>query len=281
MAVTYEDLQSNCRQVTTYDNYFTALCPFHNDSAPSLLVFKDGWFRCLGSCGRNGTWITLWNKLKGQPIQVMPERHTIWGIPKVSVGDLEEVCYQAHEDLLAYPTLGWYLEMRGIEGRIERNELGYWDGWYTIPVTDKEGQFVTAIFRAAPHVQQATGLRYYCPHHPVPFVPDWKLYNGEQTLFVVYGAIDALVISDLRFPVITSSAGNKSFSGEWLDNVRKPINIVPDKGEEKVARGLAAVLGWRGRVVNLPYPEGIKDPAGYYEKNKKGELMSVLLKENK
>lgn len=273
--ITYEDLKGATQQVTTYSRYFTCLCPFHNDSSPSLMVFEDGWFNCQG-CERKGKWLTLWNKLKGQPVQVMPARRTQWNLPDIRGEDLEELCYQAHMDLVGFPSLGWYLEMRGVDDRVDQNEIGYWDGWYTVPVKDRDGSFITAVFRAAPHIQEATDLRYWCPHSPVMFVPDWRSVTRAKSLFVVYGTLDALALAGLRLPVVTSTAGKKSFDPEWLDSFRIPIYVVPDRGEEKTAQDLCRELGWRGKVARLDYPDGIKDPAGYIEAGRGDELIGAL-----
>jgi hypothetical protein len=272
--ITFSDLQSACGEVHEFANYFTAVCPFHDDRSPSLLVYKDGWFRCLG-CQKQGTWKTLWNKLKGQPLQIMPERRSRWSLPGIPSEGLEDACYQAHMDLIGFPSLGWYLEMRGLEDRIETNELGFWEGWYTVPVRDENGEFEGAVFRAAPHIQEATGLRYWSPQHPLMFVPDWSLYHRAKPLIVVFGVLDALAVSSLRFPVATSTGG-LNFDPAWLDDCRSTICIIPDKGEFAAARKLAAPLGWRAKVVDLDYPEGVKDPAGYLETGRRSELARLL-----
>ncbi len=270
----YEDFLSKIKDSKECGRYITGICPFHSDSSPSLLVFRDGWFRCLG-CNRNGNWKTLWNKLSGQNIIVRSERHTAWNAPRIN-GDLAELTYQAHLDLVNFSTLQWYLQDRGLEGRIETNELGYMDGWYTIPVYS-DGNFVTTVFRAAPHIQEATKLRYWCKHVPVPFIPDQHLVKTSDELYVVYGIFDALTLADLRFPVITSTSGKDTFNPEWLDSYRKRIYIVPDKGEEASAYSLAAHLGWRGKVLQLEFPQGKKDCNGFYEIGK-GDMLATQLR---
>lgn len=274
--ISYEDIISKLEHAQEFERYTSALCVFHTDSSPSLLVFKDGWFRCLG-CGRHGTWKTLWNKLKGQPIMIMKEERTAFGAPPIrDMGNLEELCYQAHADLIQFPSLGWYLEMRGLQERIETNEIGYVKGWYTFPVRDRNDIFQTAVLRAAPHVQEASGHRYWCRSAPMPYVPDWFLVNNKPVLFVVYGIMDALTLAQLRFPVITSTAGNNTFRAEWLDEFRHTIYIIPDKGEERQATDLADQLGWRGRMLKLEYPQGIKDANGFLEYGKQDELSNQL-----
>ena len=290
MALKHDDFLTLLPQAKSYGRYITGLCPFHEDSAPSLLVFTDGWYRCLG-CGSHGTWKTLHNKLKGQPVQVMPDRAIEWGMPVIRPDDMEQVCYESHLDLVHFPTLGWYLELRGIDGRIESNELGYWNGWYTIPVKTENGDFITGVFRAAPHIQEATGHRYWCHHSPTMFVPDWNLFKSRDYVIVVYGMIDALLLSQMRYPVCTTTGGKDSFDGDWLDDVRKKIYIIPDLGEETIIRKgkngrnefgtgapykLNAELGWRGEVMLLDYPEGTKDCADFYLKGKLDMLNAQL-----
>jgi len=270
--------------------YIKGVCPFHDDDNPSLLVFADGWFKCLG-CNRYGRWQTLYNRLKGQPVQVKPEIRTSWSLPHVRPEQLEDVSYQAHLDLEHFPSLAWYLEMRGIDGRIEANELGYWEGWYTIPVRTREGVFDTAVFRAAPHVQEASGgFRYWSPHVPTLFVPDWTLFDNSKYVIVVYGMFDALLLAQMRFPVCTSTGGKDSFDSEWLDDTRKKIYIIPDLGEELLIRRtgnrkeigtgapyrLAAELGWRGEVVLLDYPDDAKDVNDFFVKGKAESLIAQL-----
>jgi hypothetical protein len=281
MSITYEDIISRLEQVQEHGRYASSLCVFHSDSNPSLLVFKDGWFRCLG-CSKQGRWITLWNKINGQPVQVLSEKRTSFvGPPIRDLMNLEDVCYQAHADLIQFPSLAWYLEMRGLEGRIETNELGYIKGWYTFPVRDADGGFQTAVFRAAPHVQEVTGLRYWCQSHPLPYVPDWFLYSRAKVLFVVFGIMDALTLSELRFPVVTSTSGNLTFQASWLESFRHPIYVIPDKGEDTVAIRLAGQLGWRGNVLYLEYPTGIKDANGFLEYDRRDDLYSQLARYRK
>lgn len=272
--ILYDDFRSLLPGAQEYDHYMLGSCPFHADSSPSLLVFKDGWFRCLG-CSRNGTWKTLWNKLKGQPIQVRPERMSSYNTPNISIG-LEEVCSKAHDDLLQFPSFGWYLEMRGLSNSIETCELGYWEGWYTIPVRDRDGKFVGGVFRSAPHIQKATGMRYWSPGSPVLYAPSWFRIGKARTLFVVYGMLDAIALCQMGYPAVTTTGGQHNFNPEWLDFFRGRIVVLPDKDEYKSAMRLSSGLGWRGFVKNLSYPEGIKDPAGFLEANRSVELIKQL-----
>lgn len=279
MSIQYEDFISRLPRAHDYGRYISGLCPFHEDrTTPSLLVFKDGWFRCLSAnCNRHGTWKTLWNKLSGQPIQIKSERRTYWGTPTIKDYEtLERLCYQSHIDLENFQTWAWYLEMRHLDDAIEVAELGYHRGWYTIPVWDRQHEFVTCVFRSAPHVQERVGVRYWCNHEPVMYVPDWKLLSKPKYIMVVFGMFDALTLNRYRYPVVTSTAGADTFQAGWLDEWRRPIYILPDKGEERTAKELAGKLGWRGNVHLLNYPEGCKDANDFLVHNKEKELLCQL-----
>lgn len=275
--IRYSDFLSRLKNSHDYGNYISGVCPFHADTSPSLLVYKDGWFRCLG-CNRNGNWTTLWNKLQGQSVIVRQETNTHWALPSTPPDmDMEELCYQANADLMSFESYQWYIKMRGLEGRIATQGLGYWRGWYTIPVYDETGKFETVVFRAAPHVALATNIKYYCKHKPTMYAPSWSRLNKAKTIAVVYGMFDALTLADMNVPVVTATSGKAEFQAGWLNNYRVPVRIFPDLGEEKDAMKLARDLGWRGGVIALPYPEGIKDPNGYLEKGRKKELLLRLV----
>ena len=276
MTIQYRDFLSKVDGAQEYERYISGLCPFHSDTSPSLLIFKDGWFRCL-ACNVNGSWKTLWNKLNGSSFVVHREEHTNWSGPRVHPLDAEEVCYQAHIDLMNYPSFGWYLEMRGIESMIEPCELGYYKGWYTIPVRDEEGNFVHAVYRSAPHVQDATKIRYWCKGKPRMYVPDWNLFNRKDYIVVVFGIFDAITLAMLRHPVATSSHGKDSFQAEWISKYYKNVYIIPDEGEYTTALKLSKGFDWRGNIIRIDYPRGMDDPASFAKERRLDELNEILV----
>lgn len=279
--IAYSDFLHKLKGAQDKGKYLVALCPFHQDSAPSLLVFKDGWFHCLAaSCSRSGTWVTLWNKINGQPIQIPIETRIHYHAPMGLNGfnSREEMAYEAYLDLTHVPSFQWYLEMRGLADAVDVQEIGYYRGWYLFPVWDRDGVFQTVVFRAAPHVQEGTGLRYWCDHEPVPYVPDWRLLDKNNYVTVVYGIMDALTMNKLRYPVMTSTHGADTFKAEWLDGYNKPIYIIPDKGEEKTALKLSSQLSWRGHVVYLDYPKEMKDVNDFLRSGKEKELIVQLMR---
>lgn len=96
-------------------------------------------------------------------------------------------------------------------------------------------------------------------------------------MYVVFGMIDALTLSELRLPVVTSTGGAQSFRPQWLENYRKPILVIPDKGEGRAARRLAGGLDWRGKVKTLDYPGDFKDPNDYIAAGRGESLLKELV----
>lgn len=261
-------------------NYIVSLCPFHDDSSPSLLIFPDGFFHCLAAtCSVSGSYRQLWNKVKGQAVRIYPEKRLQYNAPE-AIRDFEsreELAYQAHLHLVKF-NRGWYLEERGLADAIEIHELGYWRGWYTFPVWDKEYKFYNVIFRTSPQLQFAlNGMRYWADFKPTMYVPDWRLLEKGDYIIVVFGIMDALTLNKFRYPVVTPTHGHV-FDPAWLSQFRKPIYVIPDLGEERKALKLVSNLGWRGKMARLDYPEGSKDANDFLKGGREKELLAQLEK---
>lgn len=277
--ITFGQLRDMLERVQSYENYMAAICPFHEDEKPSLLVFKDGWFRCL-ACGVSGGYEKLHRKLLGWDASRVVREATAFSGPTLprDLNELEIIISEAHEALLKFDQFQWYLKNRGVAGRIESCRLGWWNGWYTIPIFDPHMALKGAVLRANSTIQQATGQRFLQPpgQRGMMYCPNWHLYNTRKALAVVFGMFDALAVSDLSYAVVTSTSGKDSFKAEWLDGWRKRIVIFPDDGEYDSAMKLANSLGWRAEVCKIAYPDDVKDPAGFLETGRRDHLNAVL-----
>jgi hypothetical protein len=281
--ITYDKVIQRLENVSDHGHYVSARCVFHDDSHPSMLVYKDGWFRCLG-CGHQGTLNDLYRALRGwkasYKVHTEPTSFITPYLPPDTF-ELENVFDRAHDRLSnSLETLGWYLRLRNVEDRVDTCRLGWIDGWYTIPVYDKEYKFMGGVVRAGAHIQESTGRRFFMPkgQQNMMYCPDWNLLTNAKSLFIVFGMFDAISLSKLRIPVVTDTSGKLAFRSDWMNFWRGKIYICPDKGEEKEGLMLASQLGWRGNLVKLQYPDGIKDPADFVQQEKSSQFVNQISK---
>ena len=257
--VTISQVLTKLQKTKEYQNYYSCLCPMHDDTKPSFLLYKTGWWRCLG-CGRSGDLYSLHRFLTGWTSRSATIRSEVteFHVPRLkNVG--EDFIIDCHETLLTFSqSLAWYLRMRGIEEQIIPQKIGWYNGWYTFPVYGYEDDYRGFIMRSGRHIQEATGLRYVIKSTGSLYFPDWYLARKSDYLVVTFGILDAISLSKLRIPACSSTHG-KTIDINELEWARKPIVFFPDKDESEEARKYYRQLGWRGRVVEFPYAENEKD----------------------
>lgn len=268
------------KSARAYDGYIAGICPFHDDRHPSLMVYDDGWFRCL-ACNKAGPHRLLDQKLSGSSHQPPDLGLYKKRAPYFTYGDRDEWLMEAHLKLKRHPHLQWYWEVRGVEDMIDTALLGWHEGWNVFPIMNVDGHFEGYILRAGPQIEKDTGMRYMIPPNQLPmmYCPSWALLRNRSFIVIVFGMIDALALASLRYPVVTCTGNRTAFNPEWLQEHRKQTYIIPDKEEEVEGFQLAAELGWRGKVVRLQYPEGIKDPADFLWQDKRSNLEKLLASE--
>lgn len=302
MTVSYELLrqhfQGKVYRENTAKEYFAALCPFHDDRSPSLMVYMGepmdgagtqhhGHWRCL-ACDRAGGLDSIWRKAQGwtPPTADTGDGALHWHPPALP-SDLEEqesLVNASHSVLLNHRDRGWYLAQRGVDNRIEPCRLGYFRGWITIPVYEQDGRYKGVILRSTPPIQAIANTRFHQPkgQHGMPYVPDWSLVRGKIKLAVVFGMFDALTMAELMIPAITATAGNQGFNPMWFkDYQKKKIFVIPDQPDHEIAPARKLVealmsLGIDARLLILKYPDGIKDPNGFFERGMKPALVNQL-----
>ena len=278
MAITLDIIRDLLPNAKSYSTYIAGTCPFHEDEKPSLMVYED-WFRCLG-CGVSGGLEKLHRALTGRNASRVIKVVEEFKAPRLptDLTEQEDLVEKAHYSLTRFEQLRWYLENRGVDGRIEACRLGWYKGWYVIPIYSKTGEYQGMMLRAGASIQKATGMRFVQPfgQKPMMYCPDWSLLESAKSIAIVFGMFDALALSELRIPVVTSIGGQDSFNPLWLESYRKRAIVLPDKDEEKAGMKLSGRLGWRGAMLRLTYPDGIKDPAGFLELGKQQLLMSQI-----
>jgi DNA primase len=263
-----------------YGHYFSACCPFHGDSKPSLLVFADGWFKCLG-CNENGNHAKLDRKIGSHFIPVRQSNTVSRILPRwrgweEKYGDLEGIADAAHRSLKSNSPFQTYFKRRKIYEFMDEGHLGCLDGWITFPVLDRNRNIQDIVVRS---ISKHSDVRYVL--HPRMgnlrpiYVPSWKKIEENETIYVTYGIVDAISLHLAGLPVVTGITG-KSLNAEILKPLGKRFIIVPDEGEEREAHRLANSLGWRARVKELDYPEECKDPDNIRRKFGNEYLLQAL-----
>ncbi len=248
-----------------YSNYFSAWCVWDTHSTPAMLVYEDGMVKCL-SCNR------FWNhrqldKKIGSHFVPNQRSNTVsnilpaWKKWEREYGDLEGIADAAHKSLKRNPAFQTYFKKRKIYEYVEEGHLGYLDGWVTFPVFDMRNILCDIVVRST---SRRSDTRYVIRPNlgsarPL-YIPSPDRVNQSQTIYVVYGIVDAISLHLAGLPAVTGTTG-KSLSAELLRLMNKRFIIVPDMGEEAEAHKLANKLGWRCSVKELDYPDDEhKDP---------------------
>jgi hypothetical protein len=188
----------------------------------------------------------------------------------------EEIWKRSYECLQRNPNLDIGIRNRGISRRtIQQLKLGYWAGWYIIPIFDDLGTFLGAVARAGGSIEENCE-RFSNSPGPAKIYYVYPCFRWDRPyIFLPFGIFDAISIFECGFPAATWIAG-KSVAASALNFFRGRIIIVPDKDEEPEARHLADQLGWRGSVLLLDYPEGAKDPNDYLKLGLRKQLIKQL-----
>ena len=247
-----------------YSHYISALCVFHEDNNPSMMIYDDG-YRCL-ACGAHGSLQKLADKIglyTGLQPKIREQKFSDFRNPFNSwlrQNSISEFCYKAYQFLKRYPDQAVDLRKRKIDHLIDELLLGYFDGWYIFPVKDEWGNIVTAVARAGKTLQKAKDIRYMLPNDSpkVLYCPNWHEVKDQSVLRVAFGIIDAVSLYSIGFAAVSGLSG-KSIDPSLFDPYRKIIKIHPDLGEEAEAYKLAGQLGWRGVVSRFDYPIDCKD----------------------
>ena len=286
MKITYEhlrdlpDFSDGTYHEGTRGEYFRAVCPFHEDNEPSLLVYPidwtpsgshDGYWRCLAGCGMGGLDM-LWRQRELKGKKSLAKRKAPFALewhPPALPTDKEGLNAKADVAcaiLNKWPQLGWYLEQRGLKDRIEVRNLGYMDGWITVPVYSALGDIETLILRATPPIQEANGVRFHSPALPPKlYVPNWKLTMASDTVYIVFGMFDALSLDEVGLPVCCSTHGNQSLNPMWFSRFYgKKLLLVSDGVPHERAEALERCrmlyqAGLSAYMHDIAYPNGCKD----------------------
>jgi hypothetical protein len=149
---------------------------------------------------------------------------------------------------------------RGVDDEAQhRLGLGILENWITFPIRNQHGKIIGAIARAG--AENTSPAKYVTPAGQDPhllYAPDWKKIQRKKVIYLTFGIIDAVSLYLMGAASISTTCGMK-MDTSYLDQIRKRIIFIPDKGEEDKAQKFASKMGWRGGVMRCDYPEDMKD----------------------
>jgi len=260
MTLTLNDVAEYLDGWKPYDGYGMALCIEHDERHASMQVSQKGYF--CKSCGAKGSLEKLYEKVSGRVVikqRVYNSSGGVWRKWEKEFGSIQAIAKLAHKLLKEFPNDANFLTQRKIDSQIKTGMFGYLEGYYTFPIRDEFGEVHGIVARASPTIQSKDNRYTVSPKCPVKlYVPNWRKVLKDDNLYVCYGTIDAWSLHMAGYASITGLSGQE-FNSLNLDRFRKPIYIIPDRGEERAAIDLQCKLDWRGKPLFLQYPEGCKD----------------------
>jgi 5S rRNA maturation endonuclease (ribonuclease M5) len=281
------------------DGEWRMYCPLHEDpltskSASGSMNPAKGVFHCFGRCGgyKLSDVYKMWQEgvepeaeLPRNVISMdkAPSRRSSAGTtPLPTEAKIEEW----RERLAAKKTLVQEIEeRRGLTAQtLRRFKLG-WDGErITIPVRDAEGKLLN-VRRYKMNAGRANNKMINWAGHgdAVLFLPD-SLTKAKRQIILCEGEMDALLLRQYGFPVVTGTAGAGTWLSEWTSAfVGRSVYIVFDvddtgeKGARKVSAALKGVAE-SVRIVRLPLQQKGADVTDYFVSQgySKADFVSLL-----
>lgn len=235
-----------------------------------MFIYADS-YHC-SACGAHGRTSNLLNDLKQKQRVFVPKKeisfHSPWQRWERSYGSLENVIDRTHVNLLRNNKTA-YLYKRGLDLQtIKQLRLGWMDDWITFPIYDDEHNLIGATARTGESNKTPNKYCNYPGQSPdLLYAPNWEVVQLSKFIILVFGIIDAISLYQLGFPGISTTIG-KRHDPCCLDDIRKKIYIIPDRGEEIDASLLSAKLSWRGKAISIDWADDCKDVNDMFTKHK-------------
>ena len=251
-----------------YADYFSAICPFHDDKNPSMLVSVGG-FRCL-SCGAHGHLTKLYNqvfdishtyidrmgsgydKRTGTFADIMGDAHTGELLIKRGFGYKSLVNRGVNYETIVDLHLGWLTTLQA----------------HTVPIyfseaVEKDGNFQGIVYRKL----RPSEWRYKTITTAQLYFPK-PILSYHDFVVITFGIFDAIILWQLGYPAGSTLYGKRlsQTAIEYLDGLNIRVYIIPDKGEEAEALKITRKMGLRWRTIELDYPNRTKDVNDLYLK---------------
>jgi DNA primase len=198
-------------------------------------------------------------------------------IQKFTSNELVEKCHQALPERIRT-----YLNQRCIPDEIiKKFKIGWNGSAITIPIYNRQGEFLFFKYRRDPEEQGDKAKYWYDPDTSAELY-GWENIN-EHFVVLCEGEFDRLVLESKGIPAITSTSGAGTFKDEWIKDLEKIPNLyicydnddIGKDSSQKIAEKLPRV-----KIVSLPKEDDIKDVTDFI-KLKGIDEFRVLIKRAK
>jgi Toprim domain-containing protein len=151
---------------------------------------------------------------------------------------------------------------------IDRNRLGFYNGWFTVPLY-KNGSFLN--FQCRRDEPKKSMKLWYEGTTFKPVLYNAEILNFTNEIFITEGLIDSILLTQMGIPSISKSSGAAHWDNEWYENFQNIKNIYyiadNDKAGNNAARIVAKSLGTeRVKIYRFEGEEEHFDTVNYFQR---------------
>lgn len=159
----------------------------------------------------------------------------------------------------------WYSRLLN-DKTIDRNRLGFYNGWFLLPLYDGD-RFVN--FQKRRDVPRKSINLWYNVEVWEPVLVNAGILNIVDTVFITEGTVDSILLNQEGIPSVASSSGGIAWSSKWYPYFTKVKNIYyiadNDKTGKQAARRVAMNLGTdRVRIFKFKDKPSTYDTVDYF-----------------
>ncbi len=177
--------------------------------------------------------------------------------------DIKKLVEEYHQNL-PERIQSWLKEKRGLSDEIiNKFKLGWDDKALTIPIYDKENQYLFFKFRKDPQDNTDSAKYWYSSNSSAELYGWEHITNPKPSLILCEGELDRLILETHNLPAITSTSGAGTFKEEWteiLNALPSQIFICFDNDEAGMdGSGRIAELMSEAKIIRIPKSDSVKD----------------------
>jgi hypothetical protein len=137
----------------------------------------------------------------------------------------------------------WYKRLL-TDSTIDSYKLGFYDGWYLIPIYD--GNLFVNFQCRRDEPERKMKLWYRDPDF-IPILYNRNILKFVDTIYIVEGMVDCILLNQLGFPSVCSLNGAGYWNSAWIKYFTKTNKIYyvqdNDKAGEFASKKVAKMLG--------------------------------------